>query len=45
MSGIDEAMAELDKNDYEEGADLVAWLKEKIDISEIDDAAARLAEV
>jgi len=44
MSGIDEAVAELVKNDYEEGAGLVAWLKEKIDISEIDEASARLAE-
>jgi hypothetical protein len=43
MSGIDEVMSELDKNDYEEDGDLVAWLKEKIDISEIGDAAARLA--
>jgi PAS domain S-box-containing protein len=44
MSGIDEAMAELEKNDYEEGGDLVAWLKKKIDISEIDEVAARLEE-
>jgi len=45
MSGIDEAMSELGKNDYEENADLAAWLKKKIEISEIDEAAARLAEV
>jgi len=44
MNGIDGIMAELDKADYEEDGDLVAWLKEKIDISEIDEAAARLAE-
>jgi PAS domain S-box-containing protein len=45
MSGIDAAMAELDKSDYEEGADFVAWLNEKIDISEIDNVAARLANI
>jgi len=45
MSGIDEAIEELVKNDYEEGGDLVAWLKEKIDVSEIGEASARLAEV
>jgi hypothetical protein len=44
MSGINKAMSELGSADYEEGADLVAWLKEKISISEIDEAAARLAQ-
>jgi len=43
MSGIDEAMAELEKTDYEEGADLVAWIREKIDISKIGEVAKRLA--
>jgi len=43
MSGIDQAMSELDSFSYDEGADLVAWLKEKIVISEIDEMAARLA--
>ncbi|MDR2730625.1 MAG: PAS domain-containing protein [Treponema sp.] len=43
MSGIDQAMSELGGADYEEGADLVAWLKEKINISEISEVAARLA--
>jgi len=44
MSGIDKAISELDSFAYEEGADLVAWLKEKIVISEIDEMAARLAQ-
>jgi len=44
MSGIDEAMAELEKNDYEEDADLIAFIKEKIEISEIGEAAERLAQ-
>jgi PAS domain S-box-containing protein len=45
MSGIDDAMSELDKNDYEEGSDLVAWLKEKIVVSEIGEVAERLAQL
>jgi len=44
MAGIDKAMSELEKADYEEDADLVAWLKEKVVISEIDEAAARIAQ-
>jgi len=43
MSGIDEAMKELESFDYEEGADLVAWIKEKIEVSDIAEVAARLA--
>jgi len=43
MSGIDQAMSEMDSFTYEENADLVTWLKEKIVISEIDEVAARLA--
>ena len=42
MSGIDDAVAELDKYDYDEGADLIAWLKEKIVVSEIDEVAEKL---
>jgi hypothetical protein len=37
-------MSELEKAEYEEGADLVSWLKEKIEISEIAEVAVRLAE-
>ncbi|MDR2716955.1 MAG: PAS domain-containing protein [Treponema sp.] len=44
MSGIDTAMSKLESAAYEEGADLVAWLKEKIGVSEIAEAAARLAQ-
>jgi PAS domain S-box-containing protein len=42
MTGIDQAMSELESAAYEEGADMVAWLREKIGISEIDEAAALL---
>jgi len=45
MSGIDEVMAELDKADYEEGADLVEWIREKIVVSEIDEVAQRLTAI
>jgi len=44
MKGIDEAIAELESTDYEEGGELVAWLREKIDISEIKEVADRLAQ-
>ncbi|MDR0302466.1 MAG: transporter substrate-binding domain-containing protein, partial [Treponema sp.] len=43
MNGIDKAMSELESADYEEDADLVAWLKEKISVSEIAEAAQRIA--
>lgn len=43
IMGIDETMDELETADYEEVADLVAWLREKIDISEIGEVAERLA--
>jgi PAS domain S-box-containing protein len=42
MSGIDKAMLELESADYEKGSDLVAWLKEKINISDISEVADRL---
>ncbi|MDR0486628.1 MAG: transporter substrate-binding domain-containing protein, partial [Treponema sp.] len=42
MNSVDQAMSELESADYEEGADLVAWLREKIDISEFAEAAERL---
>jgi HPt (histidine-containing phosphotransfer) domain-containing protein len=44
MSGIDEVILELDKVDYEEEADLIVWIKEKIVISEISEIAERLAQ-
>jgi len=44
MSGIDEVMLELDKTDYEEDAELITWLREKINISKMGEAAKRLEE-
>jgi hypothetical protein len=44
MSGIDEVMLEVDKYDYEEDAELVAWLKDKLVVSEVGEVAQRLAD-
>jgi PAS domain S-box-containing protein len=44
IENIDKAMSELESADYEEGADLVAWIREKIDISKMGEVARRLAE-
>jgi signal transduction histidine kinase/DNA-binding NarL/FixJ family response regulator len=45
MSGIDKAMTELESFNYEEDAELVAWLRDKINVSEINEAAARLIKI
>jgi len=45
MDGIDEAMKALESNDYDEGADLVKWIREKIDISKMGEVAKRLSEI
>jgi HPt (histidine-containing phosphotransfer) domain-containing protein len=45
IESVDTAMSELENYDYEEGADLVAWIREKIDISKMDEVARRLAEL
>ena len=42
IRGIDKAMDALEVYDYEEGADLIKWLRMKIDLSEFSDAAARI---
>jgi signal transduction histidine kinase/CheY-like chemotaxis protein/HPt (histidine-containing phosphotransfer) domain-containing protein len=44
IDGIDEVMSELEKADYEEDADLVKWIRDKIDISKIGEVAKRLGE-
>jgi hypothetical protein len=43
MNGIDEAMSELETANYDKDGDLVIWLREKINVSEIEEAAERLA--
>jgi len=42
MESIDKAMSELEKNDYDESADLIPWLRGKIETSEFDEAAEKL---
>jgi len=42
MKGMDKIMSELESFDYEEGADLITWLREKIETAEFDEAAERL---
>jgi signal transduction histidine kinase/AmiR/NasT family two-component response regulator/HPt (histidine-containing phosphotransfer) domain-containing protein len=44
IDGIDEIMSDLERNDYEEDTDLITWLREKINISKMGDAAKRLEE-
>jgi HPt (histidine-containing phosphotransfer) domain-containing protein len=43
MDGIDEAMAELEAFTYETQADLVAWLRDRIDKMEFEEARVRLS--
>jgi PAS domain S-box-containing protein len=42
IESIDKTMSELENADYEEGADLVAWIRQKIDISKMGEVAQRL---
>jgi HPt (histidine-containing phosphotransfer) domain-containing protein len=44
ISGIDEAIEELESATYETGVDLVKWLRDRIDIMELDEVIERLAE-
>jgi CheY-like chemotaxis protein/anti-sigma regulatory factor (Ser/Thr protein kinase) len=42
IEGVDTAMTELESADYEQGADLVAWIREKIDTSKMSEVAQRI---
>jgi PAS domain S-box-containing protein len=44
MGGIDKVMSELESFDYEEGADLMAALREKVETAEFDTAAERITQ-
>jgi HPt (histidine-containing phosphotransfer) domain-containing protein len=44
MAGIDEVMSELDKYDYEEDADLLEWIRERIIVMEVFEIAERIAQ-
>jgi HPt (histidine-containing phosphotransfer) domain-containing protein len=43
MKDIDRAMSELESADYEQDTGLVAWLREKINISEFSEIAEKIA--
>jgi signal transduction histidine kinase/CheY-like chemotaxis protein/GAF domain-containing protein/HPt (histidine-containing phosphotransfer) domain-containing protein len=45
MDDIEEVMKELESNDYDEDADLIAWIRKKIDISKMGEVAQRLKEL
>jgi CheY-like chemotaxis protein len=45
IDGIEEIMSALESSDYEEDGDLVKWIREKIDISKMNEVAKRLEEV
>jgi len=45
MDGIDTLMKELESFNYEEEADLVKWIRERIDMSKLKETAKRIAEV
>jgi len=44
MDTVDNVVKELEKADYDEDADLVAWIREMIDMSKLGDVAKRLKE-
>jgi len=44
IKGMDKTMSELEGSDYEENAELIVWLREKIETAEFDEAARRLLE-
>ena len=44
MTGIEEVLEELDASDYEKGAGLITWIKNRLEMSEFIEVAARIAE-
>jgi PAS domain S-box-containing protein len=44
MGGIDKAMSELEKFDYEEGADLITLLREKIEAADFEEAVKKITQ-
>jgi len=45
MDGIEDIMSELEKNEYDENGDLIKWIREKVDISKMNEVIKRLEEV
>jgi len=44
MNGTEKVLEKLDAADYEEGGELISWVKERIEMSEFSEAAARIME-
>jgi len=44
MDGVEEVVKELEKNEYDEDAELVTWIREMVDMSKLGDVAKRLKE-
>jgi len=45
MDGIEDILSELEKNEYDENGDLIKWIREKVDISKMNEVIKRLEEV
>jgi len=45
MDNVEEVLTQLEKSDYDEDAELVTWLREKIDMSKLGEAAKRLKDI
>jgi CheY-like chemotaxis protein len=43
MDRIDEILSELDKNKYENGGDILRWIKEKIELAEFAEVSEKLS--
>jgi len=43
IDGVESVMADLEAAEYDEDADLIKWIREKIDISKLNEIAKRLA--
>jgi len=43
MNGVDEALAELESFDYENGGELIAWLRENAEQTNLDEIVERLS--
>jgi len=44
INEIDKIMSELESADYEEGAELMEWLRKKINVSKMHEVVQRLKE-
>ena len=45
MNGVNDIIDELENANYDEGNELIAWLREKADVSDFISISARLREM